>query len=146
MRRSHCPSPTSKSVVVLSNSQLLGSLLTSRVRLFPATTWHSNFQVPIFNLCSQNQTWVITFGKKLLVTSSFKSYNISCLHLRQTSINQAHLIIITYSLSVALLNHYEFLQHLPVTEINVANSLRQDFFVPLICNTYSTSQDIFQVS
>jgi hypothetical protein len=31
-------------------------------------------------------------------------------------------------------------------DLNVANSLRQDFLVPLLCNTYSTSQDVFQVT
>ncbi len=63
-------------------------------------------------------------------------------HLARKAMSSDHL---AFKLPVALVNHYEFLQHLPVTEINVANSLRQDFFVPLICNTYSTSQDIFQV-
>jgi hypothetical protein len=52
---------------------------------------------------------------------------------------------LAFKLPVALLKHYEFLQHLPVKDLNVPASLRQDFLVPLICNTYSTSQDLFQV-
>ena len=52
---------------------------------------------------------------------------------------------LSFKLPTALIHHFEFLRQLPVTELNIASSLRQDFLVPLICNTYSTSQEVFQV-
>ena len=52
---------------------------------------------------------------------------------------------LAFKLPTALINHYEFLRQLPVTELNVPVSLREDYLVPLLCNTYSTSHDLFQV-
>ena len=52
-----------------------------------------------------------------------------------------------YSLPIALKAHYEYLQSMTETEkdLDVAMSIRKDYKVAIICNTYSTAQDFFAV-
>lgn len=64
------------------------------------------------------------------------------IHLSIKAQSNGHL---AFKLPTALVRHYEFLQQLLNNDLNVQTSLRQDFLVPLVCNTYSTSQEIFQV-
>ena len=44
---------------------------------------------------------------------------------------------------IALRKHYEFLKGLAKKELNVSQSIHEDYQVPLILNTYSTAQDVF---
>ena len=52
-----------------------------------------------------------------------------------------------YSLPIALKAHYEYLQKMTETEkdLDVAMSIRTDYKVAILCNTYSTAQDFFAV-
>ena len=51
-----------------------------------------------------------------------------------------------FELPIALKGHYEYLQALSKNEnFDVRISLKEDFKVPLLCNTFSTAQDYFQV-
>ena len=51
-----------------------------------------------------------------------------------------------FTLPIALKDHYEYLQSLSKNEdFDVNSSLKEDFKVPLLCNTFSTAQDYFQV-
>ena len=51
-----------------------------------------------------------------------------------------------FTLPIALKAHYEYLQSLSKNEdFDVGKSLKEDYKVPLLCNTFSTAQDYFQV-
>ena len=51
-----------------------------------------------------------------------------------------------FTLPIALKEHYEYLQSLSKNEdFDVNTSLKEDYKVPLLCNTFSTAQDYFQV-
>ena len=52
-----------------------------------------------------------------------------------------------YSLPIALKAHYQYLQSMTETEkdLDVALSIRTDYKVAILCNTFSTAQDFFAV-
>lgn len=50
-----------------------------------------------------------------------------------------------FGLPVALRKHHSFLRQLASQEVDLSSSLQKDFLTPLLCNTFSTAQDIFQV-
>ena len=52
-----------------------------------------------------------------------------------------------FLLPLALKAHYEYLQNMTETEkdLDVAMSIRKDYKVAILCNTYSTAQDFFAV-
>ncbi|TRY72734.1 hypothetical protein TCAL_11188 [Tigriopus californicus] len=49
-----------------------------------------------------------------------------------------------FNLPVALQRHYEFLQQLSTRELKMPESLQSDYLIPVLCNTFSTAQDVFQ--
>jgi mediator of RNA polymerase II transcription subunit 23 len=55
--------------------------------------------------------------------------------------NQFH-----FAIPVALKGHYEYLQSLtqPEHKVNIAASIKTDFKVAILCNTFSTAQEFFQ--
>lgn len=51
-----------------------------------------------------------------------------------------------YSLPIALRGHYEYLQKMSAEpKLDIAQSINSDFKVAILCNTFSTAQDYFQV-
>ena len=48
-----------------------------------------------------------------------------------------------FTLPVALAKQYEYLAELASKEIDTEESLKKDYLIPLVCNTFSTNQEIF---